>query len=98
RISVGNENDESDFAETSAILTWLGGRYVRIYRRQNQAPTMISYREVLPSEFAPLLVLDANGEQRTTYRLWEEERGNLQFLPSPTKTYGNLTIHLFDHA
>ena len=95
---LSDEIEDSEFSETLGLMMWLGGRHVRVYRTEYPGPTAISYRDVLPKEFAPLLVLDANGQQRTTYQLWEQYRGELEFLPSPSKQYRNLTIHLFDHA
>jgi hypothetical protein len=79
-------------------LLWMSGQEVRLHRDSHAGATTISYRETLPKEFAPLLVLDASGSLRLTYKLWEEGRGNLIRLSSPGKSYDNLTIHHWDHA
>jgi hypothetical protein len=42
---------------------------------------------------APLVVLDASGRIRETYRQWEENRGGLTPLKSARKRYDNLTVH-----
>jgi len=79
-------------------VLWMSGHDVRLYKDDFSGATTITYRESLPREFAPLLVLDASGSLRLTYELWEKGRGNLVDLFSPPKTYTNLTIHHWDHA
>ncbi len=79
-------------------VVWMSGQDVRLHKDDFSGATTISYRENLPREFAPLLVLDASGSLRLTYELWEKGRGNLKELLSPGKTYRNLTIHHWDHA
>jgi hypothetical protein len=74
-------------------VLWMSGHDVRLYKDDFSGVTTITYRESLPREFAPLLVLDASGSLRLTYELWEKGRGNLVALFSPGKTYTNLTIH-----
>ena len=44
---------------------------------------------------APLVVVDASGRVRTTYKLWEEHRGNLVRLPSAGVSFHELNIHLW---
>ncbi|WP_198032226.1 DEAD/DEAH box helicase family protein [Mesorhizobium sp. LNHC252B00] len=58
----------------------------------------LHYVEILPRDFPPLLILDASGSLRLSYSMWREGRGNLERLPSPSKTYKNLTIRHWDHA
>lgn len=55
----------------------------------NQA---INWEEQLPSNLAPMLVLDASGRVRKTYSLWQKHRGNILRLYSPPKDYKNLSI------
>ncbi|AUX77820.1 DEAD/DEAH box helicase family protein [Sinorhizobium fredii] len=50
------------------------------------------YDELLPPDFAPLLILDASGRLRKSYELWSHGRGNLEFLSGGRKAYHNLTI------
>ena len=75
----------------------LAGNKVRVHRDVHAGTTAITYRENLPGEFAPLLILDAGGELAMTYHAWGEGRGNLRQLASVTKTYRNLTTHFWDH-
>jgi hypothetical protein len=55
--------------------------------------TMLDYRETLPDNLAPLVILDASGRVRTTYRQWRKNRGGLEWLATATKRYDNLTVH-----
>ena len=79
-------------------VLWLSGQEVRLYKDDFSGATAITYRECLPREFAPLLVLDASGSLRLTYELWEKGRCDLVDLFSPPKGYTNLTIHHWDQA
>jgi hypothetical protein len=86
---------DSDLAR---IMLSIAGQTVGVHQDIHSGTTAISYRESLPRLFAPLLILDASGELRMTYEAWGEGRGNLRELPSPGKTYRNLTTHYWDHA
>jgi hypothetical protein len=55
--------------------------------------TVLDYRETLPEGLAPLVILDASGRVRTTYRQWRENRGGLELLTPASKRYDNLTVH-----
>jgi hypothetical protein len=79
-------------------MLWMAGQQVGVHQDDYSGPTTISYRETLPREFAPILVLDASGSLRLTYELWEKGRGDLVELFSPGKTYKNLTIHHWNQA
>lgn len=52
----------------------------------------------LPADFAPVVILDASGRVRETYRIWETTTGNLRRLPTAVKDYSNLSINLWEHA
>jgi hypothetical protein len=83
-----------DDDDGSATKLWsMGGRSVRLYRDEYHGSTTISYYEVLPREFPPLLVLDASGELRETYKVWAEGRKDLELLPTAERDYSSLTIH-----
>ena len=45
-----------------------------------------------------MLILDASGDLRVTYKAWQLGRGGLKRLPSVDKTYNGLTIHHWDRA
>jgi hypothetical protein len=48
---------------------------------------VLDYRETLPENLAPLVILDASGRVRTTYRQWRQNRGGLEWLATATKRY-----------
>jgi hypothetical protein len=41
-------------------------------------------------DMAPLVILDASGRVRTTYRQWRENRGGLEWLATATKRYDTI--------
>jgi hypothetical protein len=88
-----SDGKADEYASVGWALKRLSGAPVHILRDEYSGATAISYHEVLPDDFDPLLVLDANGHGRISYQLWSKYRGDLVFLPSASKTYHNLTIH-----
>jgi hypothetical protein len=70
----------------------LQGRLVRV-KKDQYGTTTLQYKDILPDDLAPMLILDASGQQRATYKLWATGRKTLHFLDSPQKDYAGLTIH-----
>ena len=79
-------------------LAKLQGQLVSVHHDDLHGAVAISYFETLPADFAPVLILDAFGEDRAFYRTWANYRGNLEFLADAPKTYRNLTVHWCDIA
>jgi hypothetical protein len=77
---------------------WLSGRTVRIAKENGQVRSALDTRDTLPDGFAPVLVLDASGRVRGTYRLWSSHRGGLVRLRTAPKDYSRLTIHVLDQG
>jgi hypothetical protein len=50
--------------------------------RKGWGAAILDYRETLPDDLKPVLVLDASALVRTTYALWSKHRGGLVHLPS----------------
>jgi hypothetical protein len=53
------------------ILFRMAGRLVRLFRDPSSSAgdgTTITYRELLPKDLAPMLILDASGDLRVTYK------------------------------
>lgn len=83
-------------SQRAASALWLlSGKKVSVRRENRSGNTLISFQETLPADLAPLLVLDASGRVRTTYREWQRGRGGIEMLPSAIKSYRNLTVHLW---
>jgi hypothetical protein len=74
-------------------LWLLSGKTVSVRHDGAFGNTVLDYRETLPEGLAPLVVLDASGRVRTTYRQWQENRGGLELLTRAPKRYDNLTVH-----
>lgn len=82
--------------ETAVEALWrLSGRWVTVRNDGATGNTLLDYEETLPKSIAPVLILDASGRVRNTYRLWETERGGVVRLPSAAKDYSNLNIHVW---
>ncbi|WP_010139282.1 hypothetical protein [Oceanicola sp. S124] len=75
-------------------LAELSGQQVRVCSGWGSQRVAVLARTLLPEDLAPVLVLDASARVRETYKLWAETRGGLTFLPSATKDYSPLTIHV----
>lgn len=75
-------------------LAELSGQQVRLCSGWGNQRVAVLSRTVLPEDLAPVLVLDASARVRETYKLWAETRGGVAFLPSATKDYSPLTIHV----
>lgn len=60
--------------------------------------TVLDYRETLPDDILPLVVLDASARVRATYTLWESGREGLHILPSATKRYDDLTVNVWQNT
>jgi hypothetical protein len=78
----------------------LSGRVVMVRRTSNTSAvlTAIDSRDAIPDDLAPVVILDASGRVRETYKRWEKDRGGLVCLPSAAKEYSNLTIKVMNCA
>ncbi|AHB50447.1 hypothetical protein W911_16885 [Hyphomicrobium nitrativorans NL23] len=89
-----NEVDKKS-KESASTLRLLSGKPVRI-THDAKGKTVLTYRESLPNDFAPVLICDASARVRKTYALWEVHRKNLLTLARAAKSYKNLRIHVWD--
>ncbi|SNT43253.1 hypothetical protein SAMN05421757_1301, partial [Tropicimonas sediminicola] len=76
----------------------LSGGKVRIARSSGRQITALGVRTTMPSDFYPLLVLDASGRVRQTYELLEKGPQIVRRLRTATKDYGNLTIRVMQRG
>lgn len=81
--------------EAAADLWHLSGRTVSVRCGNRDGWALVDYRDSLPPDMAPMLILDASGRVRATYHDMEA-RGLLVRLQSAVKRYDNLTVHLWD--
>lgn len=93
RILKGNQ-------ATSVLssLWYLSGRPVTI-RREGHKKVFLDYHDLFTDDLAPMLILDASGRVRETYRVWElGRRGNLRRLRTASKRYDNLTVRVWNRS
>jgi len=83
-----------DIQTDAADLWHLFGKKA-VVRKEGEEARVVSYRESLPDDLAPLVVLDASGRVSATYSLWEQHRGSLIRLKAGRKLYNNLTLHVW---
>jgi hypothetical protein len=74
----------------------LFGRFVTV--RRGYGVSILDYRDSLPPDLQPVIVLDASARVRTTYDLWAKHRGGLARLPSAIKNYAGLSIGVWDRG
>jgi len=73
----------------------LGGHVARVHHDGQYGGSALTYRDTLPNDLAPLLVLDASGRIRQTYHNVEQHRGGLERLATATKDYSPLTVNVW---
>ena len=89
--ATGRLRDDQQMAATALLA--LNGRTARVRRDGRTGNTLLTYRDTLPEDLAPLLVLDASIRVRQTYALMQRHRGSMVQLKSAVKDYAPLTIH-----
>lgn len=76
-------------------LIQVAGRTLPVHRSNQGDTILLDTRDTLPSDLAPMVILDASGRCRETYNLMETKRGTLKRLPAAEKDYSNLEIGLW---
>jgi hypothetical protein len=74
----------------------LRGRHVTI--RHQYKTTVLDFRDTLPADIGPLLVLDASGRVRTLYQRWEQDRGGLRRLKQAVKSFAPMELFVMDRG
>lgn len=86
---------KEDQRQAISSLWFLSGKMVTIRKDGKYGNTVIDYRDTLPEDLAPMVILDASGRVRDTYRDLEVSRGTLVRLKTAVKRYDPLTLHLW---
>lgn len=73
----------------------LAGRAATVRKNGAKSPALVSFKPTLPKDLLPLVVLDASARVRKTYDLMEQSMPMVR-LPTATKDYSALTIHVWD--
>src|SRR5262249_11250858 len=84
-----------DVKKTASNLWHLIGKKAAVRRDSADGGTLVGFGENLPSDLAPVVILDASGPIRTAYDWWKEKRRSLVRLPAAPKCYAKLTLHLW---
>jgi hypothetical protein len=84
--------------EALLMLHHIAGRQLPVYKTNNGTCRLLSYRKTLPRDLAPMLVLDASGRCRHTYKLMAAQTGSLVRLPVGEKDYSQLQISWWDQG
>jgi len=79
-------------------LWFLAGKVGTVRQDGKYGETMLDYRDTLPEDIKPVLVLDASARVRTTYTRWEADRGGIVELPRADKSYDALTINVWSRG
>lgn len=83
-----------DHHQTAVGLFILSGKRARVWRDNKDGGAVLTYRDTLPRDLAPLLVLDASGRVRQTYADMVEHRGLVK-LRTAVKDYSPLKVHVW---
>lgn len=86
--------------EVALALIVVNGRRVRVRKDGMNGSAMLTFKEELPSDLMPMLVLDASGRVRETYALWRDRPGpqRIVTLPDATRDYSPLTVKVWKAA
>ena len=86
---------------TASALFFIAGRRIRVrretYAADGDGRVIISYRDTLPEDVAPMVVLDASIRVRQTYADAVAHRG-VVLLSEAVKDYSALTVHVWKTA
>jgi hypothetical protein len=94
-LAEGAEGTREDERAVLSALWFVSGKMVTVRRDGAYGNVMLDYRETLPDDLAPMVILDASGRVRTTYRDMEEGRGTLVRLATAPKRYDRLTVNVW---
>jgi hypothetical protein len=97
KLREGSDH-EADVAEAMWVLNAKDVRVELEDHKKHSKVAAISYRHTVPHDIEPLLVFDADGDQKMHYHLTHKWQGKVLFLPKIEKTYSNMTIRHMDRA
>jgi hypothetical protein len=87
-------SDLSELDKQPLRSLWqMSGKRISVRQDGKSGNTAICFVDTLPRDFAPVVVLDASGRVKATYKVWEDHRGGLKRLKSAPKDYGKLRVH-----
>jgi len=89
------DKHDADRRTTINALHFLFGREVTVRHDGQPGKSVLDFKETLPPDLKPLLVLDASARRsvKYTYSLWETGRGDIERLLEAPKDYTPLAVH-----
>ena len=88
-------DDTAVMSRSVSSLWYMSGKTVTVRKDDALGNVMLTYQQTLPDDLAPMLVLDASGRVRGTYKDMEMHRGNIIRLTTAVKHYDNLNLHVW---
>jgi len=84
--------------KAAETLWLLADQEVALVRQENRGNSLINFTSALPTDLAPMVILDASGRVRGTYQQWAKHRRTLVRLPGAAKDYSPLTIYRWNQS
>lgn len=86
--------------KTKAVLALktMAGQEVLISSDPRKGLLLVHLQKPLPEDLAPMIVLDASGRVRETYRMWEQHRPDLVVIAEAPGDYRNLIVNHWDRT
>lgn len=97
-LGPGRTLKDPQLREIVETLERLAGREAAVVDLDQGGLCLAGASSPLPSDFAPVIILDASGRVRSTYSAWEAAGAQLTRLPAAVKDYRNLTVNLWERA
>jgi len=91
---LASSNSDSH-RKTIESLMALQGKQLRVSKDKN-GTISLTYEDILPRDIVPMLILDAGGRNKETYRHWLDGRGGISFLPYLPKSYEGFQFKHWD--
>ena len=95
---VGSNILPNNTAELVGTVRRLAGRQGLVVTDGNMGKALVAADDGLPSDFAPVIILDASGRVRTTYEFWGRHRDDLVWLPAAANDYRHLDVRLWQRT
>jgi hypothetical protein len=89
---------QADQLKIITHLWMLAGKVASVRIDGALGASVLDYKEQIPEDLAPIVLLDASGGVRGTYEAWSEGRGNLVRLRNAEKTYDRLSVHVWSRS
>jgi hypothetical protein len=87
-----------DLGDVLENLWEVSGLPLKVHKSQGRSSAIITFREYLPADFAPVIVTDASGRVRQLYDEIKTNGCQLVELGRAVKNYSPFKVHLWDRS